>query len=114
MVEGGASIRVLARKYCLSEDSLSRHRKNHLPKAAIAAATESRAFDHHRKLHLLEKVLFSVLHSRLKEEDHGLVLRTHQQLLRHFEFELRLSEVEQIRKDLAELADLVREREEHR
>jgi len=55
-----------------------------------------------------------VLHSRLKDQDHGLVLRTHQQLLRHFEFELRLIEVEEIRRELADLTEIIKEREEMR
>ncbi len=114
LAEGGVSIRGISRKFLVSEDSLARHRKNHLPKIAIAAATESRAYDHHRKLAVLEKVLFSVLHSRLKDEDHGLVLRAHQQLLRHFDFELRLSEIEEIRKDLEELRETIEHREEIR
>lgn len=114
LAEGGRSIRGIAQKYLVSEDSLSRHRRNHLPKSAIQAATEERETGHHRKLHLLEKVLFSVLHSRLKDQDHGLVLRTHQQLLRHFEFELRLTELEEIRRELEALTEMVKEKEEMR
>jgi len=114
LAEGGRSNRSLSQTFVLSEHSLARHRRNHLPKIAVAAATESREFGHHRKLKILEQVLFSVLHSRLKDQDHGLVLRTHQQLLRHFEFELRLIEVEEIRRELADLTEIIKEREEMR
>lgn len=114
IIEGGASYRVLAQKYLVSEDALQRHRKNHLPKVAVQAAVEEREFGHHKKLRILEKVLFSVLHSRLKDEDHGLVLRAHGQILKHYEFELRLGEVEEIRRDLAELTEMIRAREEQR
>ncbi len=114
LVEGGRSIRGLARIYALSEDSLSRHRRNHLPKIAVEARTEMREYGHHRKLKILEQTLFMVLKRRLKDEDDGLVLRTHASLLRHYAFELQLAEVEEIRKDLAELTDLVRDREETR
>lgn len=114
LAEGGRSIRGIARKYLLSEDSLSRHRKNHLPKIAVEAATEQREFDHHRKLVLLEKTLFMILKRRLEDEDDAMALRTHGQLLRHYAFELQLGEVEQIRRELAELTELVRDREELR
>jgi hypothetical protein len=113
-VEGGVSIRALSRKYLVSEDSLSRHRRNHLPKIAIAEATESRETDHRRKLRILEKVLFSVLHSRLKDADHALVLRTHGQLLRHYEFEVKLGELQDIRRELSDLTEIIKEREEMR
>lgn len=111
LVEGGRSLRGIARKYLVSEDSLSRHRKNHLPKAAILEATESRETDHHRKLRILEKVLFSVLTRRLKDQDDAVVLRTHASLLRHYEFELRLTELEDVKRDLEELREEIEHRE---
>lgn len=114
LVEGGASIRGLARKFVLSEDSLSRHRKNHLPKFEVQAATDDRRYDHRRKLKILEKTLLSVLKRLFKDEDDGMVLRAHASLLRHYDFELRLGEVEEIRRELAELTEMIREREEQR
>lgn len=111
LAEGGESIRSLSQKYLLSEASISRHRKNHLPKREIQAATEERAFGHHRKLRVLEKTLFMVLKRRLTEEDDGMVLKVHAQLLRHFEFELRLTELEEVRKDLEELKEEIEHRE---
>lgn len=114
IIEGGRSIRGISRIYALSEDALQRHRKNHLPKIEIEAATESRELGHHRKLRVLEKTLFVILTRRLKDEDDGMVLRTHAQLLRHFEFELRLGEVEEIRRELADLTEIIKEREETR
>lgn len=114
LAEGGASLRGIAQKFVLSEDSLSRHRKNHLPKIAVAAATESREVGHHKKLRILEKVLFSVLTRRLKDQDDAVVLRTHAQLLRHYEFEVKLGEIEDIRRELADLTEIIKEREEMR
>lgn len=112
LAEGGASIRSLSQKYLLSEASISRHRRNHLPKIAIQAAAESREIDHHTKLARLERVLYTVLLARLKEQDHGMVLRVHGSLLRNMEMELRLGDVEEIRREIAELAEQVRDREE--
>lgn len=73
-----------------------------------------REFDHFRKLQILEKSLFLILKRGLEAEDDPVVLRTHGSLLRHYEFELRLGEIEEIRKDLAELTEMVRDREEQR
>lgn len=114
LAEGGRSNRSLSQIFVLSEHSLARHRKNHLPKIAIAAATEHRALDHHKKLRVLEKALLLVFRRNLEARDDPVVLRTHGSLLKHYAFELQLSEIEDIRKDLAELADLVRDREESR
>jgi hypothetical protein len=85
-----------------------------LPKREVQAAVEEREYGHHKKLRILERTLLVVLKRRLRDEDDSMVLRTHGSLLRHYEFELRLGEVEQIRKELVELAELVREREETR
>jgi hypothetical protein len=114
LAEGGRSNRSLSQTFVLSESSIARHKANHLPKAAIQAAAEEREYGHHKKLKILEKTLFVVLKRRLKDEDDSMVLRVHASLLRHYSFELQLAEVEEIRKDLAELADLVRDREETR
>lgn len=111
LVEGGASLRGIARKYLLSEDALSRHRKNHLPKVAVREATEAREFDHFRRLKILEKVLYSVLTSRLKDQDHGMVLRVHASLLRNMEFEVKLGEVEDLRRELEDLRQEIERRE---
>jgi hypothetical protein len=111
LVEGGRSLRGLARIYALSEDSLQRHRKNHLPKREIQAAVEERAYGHHKKLKILEQTLLVVLKRRLRDEDDGMVLRAHGQLLRHYEFELRLTEVEEIKRELQALTEMIREKE---
>jgi hypothetical protein len=114
LVEGGVSYRGISQKYLLSEDSLQRHRKNHLPKREIQAAVEERAYGHHKKLEVLEKTLLLVLKRRLKDEDDGMVLRAHGQLLRHYEFEIKLTEIETIRRELSELTEMIREREDIR
>lgn len=106
--------RRIAAQFDVSESAVRRHKARHLPRFEVQAATDARAFDHHRKLKILEKVLFSVLHSRLKDEDHGMVLKVHSSLLRHYGFELQLSEVEELRKDLEEIRELIREREDSR
>lgn len=114
LAEGGRSLRGVSRIYAVSEDSLSRHRRNHLPKIEVEAATQHRQYGHHRKLKILEQTLFVVLKRRLKDEDDGLVLRTHGQLLRHYEFELRLGELEEIKAEIAALTEQIREREDSR
>jgi len=114
LAEGGRSIRGIAQTFVLSEHSLARHRRNHLPKREIQAAQETRVYDHHKKLRVLEKVLFSVLTRRLKDQDDAVVLRTHQQLLRHYEFEVKLGEIEEIKAQIAALTEQIREREEMR
>lgn len=114
LAEGGASFRVLARKYLVSEDSLSRHRKNHLPKIAVQAAQETREYDHHRKLKILETALYTILKRSLEDADDPVALRTHASLLKHYEFELKLGEIEEIKAELAELAETIKEREDIR
>lgn len=114
LVEGGASIRGISRKFVLSEDSLSRHRKNHLPKFEVQRRAESHQYDHFRKLKLLEQTLFSVLKRRFKDEDDGMVLRAHGQLLRHYDFELRLGELAEIKAEIEELREQIHETEELR
>ncbi len=111
LVEGGASIRGISRKFVLSEDSISRHKKNHLPKIAVEAATEAREYDHHAKLRLLEKTLWTLLKRRFNDEDDGTVLKVHASLLKNMEFELKLGELEEIRKDLEDLRQEIEHRE---
>jgi hypothetical protein len=93
---------------------LSRHKANHLPKIAIEAVTESREFGHRRKLKILEHTLFLALKRRLRDEDDGMVLKVHASLLRHYEFELKLGELEEIKAEIAALTEMVREKEETR
>ncbi len=62
----------------------------------------------------MEQTLFLVLKRRLRDEDDSLVLRVHGQLLRHYEFELRLGELEEIKAQIEELRETIREREETR
>lgn len=114
LIEGGVSLRGVSRKYLVSEDSLSRHRRNHLPKIAIQEATESRETDHHQKLARLERVLYTVLLARLKDEDHSLVPRVHASLLRNMEFELRLADVEDVKREIEQLKEALHEREDIR
>ncbi len=114
LVEGGVSNRALSRKFIISEDSLSRHRKNHLPKFEVQRRAESHQYDHFRKLKLLEQTLFSVLKRRFKDEDDGMVLRAHGQLLRHYEFEVRLGELAEIKAEIEELRETIKEREDMR
>ncbi len=103
--------RRIATQFDVSESSVRRHAASHLSRVAVQAATEERETDHFQKLARLERVLYTVLDARLADEDHSMVLRTHAALLRHYEFEVRLGEIETIRRDLAELAETVRERE---
>ncbi len=114
IAEGGRSNRALSQTFVLSEDAIARHKKNHLPKIAIAAATETRAYDHHKKLRVLEKALLMVFKRNLEAQDDPVVLRAHASLLRHYEFELRLTEVEEIKRDLEALTETIREREDIR
>lgn len=108
------SNRAISRQFGLSKDSVSRHKAQHLPKVAVQAASEEREFDHFQKLRRLERVLYSVLLTRLKDEDHGMVLRVHASLLRNMEFELKLGEIEEIKAEPAELTEMIRDREEQR
>ena len=105
------SNRAISRQFGLSKDSVSRHKAQHLPKVAVQAATDERRYDHHAKLRLLEKTLWSLLKRRFTDEDDGMCLRVHSSLLKNMEFELRLSEVEEIRRELEDLRREIEHRE---
>lgn len=106
------SNRRIADDFGLSESAVRRHAANHLPKREVEARTEMREDDHFQKLRLLEKTLFTVLTRRLREEDDSLVLRVHGQLLRHYDFELRLGELAEIKAEIEELREQIQERED--
>lgn len=105
------SNRRIATQFDVSESAVRRHAASHLPKIEVRAASEEREFDHFQKLRRLERVLYSVLLTRLKDEDHGMVLRVHASLLRNMEFEVRLGEVEEIRLQLEDLRRAIERRE---
>lgn len=109
-----APLRDIARRWGVSKDAASRHRKDHIPKAVIQGREDEREFSHFKKLKLLEKTLFSILTRRLVEEDDGMVLRVHGSLLKHYAFELQLGEIEAIKREIEELKDALREREDTR
>ncbi len=98
----------------VSEQAVRRHGKSHLPKFEVQARTEMREYDHHRKLKILEKSLYTILKRSLEDGDDPMALRTHGSLLKHYAFELQLGEIEAIRRELAELTEMIREREESR
>lgn len=105
------SNRRIAAQFDVSESAVRRHGASHLPKIEVKAATEERALDHFQKLARLERVLYSVLSSRLKDEDHSAVLRVHQSLLKNMEFEIKLGEVEDLRRELEDLRREIDRRE---
>ena len=98
----------------MSKDSVSRHKAQHLPRVAVEAATDERQYDHHRKLKILETALYTILKRSLEDADDPVALRTHASLLKHYEFELKLGEIEEIKAELAELAETIKEREDIR
>ncbi len=98
----------------VSEQAVRRHAKSHLPRFEVEAATASRETDHHQKLARLERVLYTVLLARLKDEDHGMVLRTHAALLRNMEFELQLSDLQEVKREIEDLRREIEHREMER
>ena len=108
------SNRAVARQFGASKDSVARHKAQHLPRVAIEAAIDERQYDHHRKLKILEKTLYSVLTRALKAEDDAMALRTHGSLLKHYGFVLQLGEIEDVKREIEELKEEIREREDMR
>jgi IS30 family transposase len=105
------SNRAIARQFGVSKDSVSRHKAQHLPKVAVQAATDDRQYDHFRKLKILEKTLYTILKRSLEDGDDPTALRTHGSLLKHYEFELKLGELEDVKRDLEELREEIERRE---
>jgi hypothetical protein len=121
LAEGGRSLRGLARTYALSEDSLSRHRKNHVPKA-VAQAAEVKAGEKGRdlldrirtaeeKLSGYERLAYSLAHKGIRTGDDALVLRALSEArrasvesrLRLWDLELRVAETREIAQRLEEI-----------
>lgn len=121
LAEGGRSLRVLSRKYLVSEDSLSRHRKNHLPQAVALAAQEkgaergkdllSRIRSAEEKLSHYEKIAVNLATKGVKDGDAALVLRALAEArrssvearMRLWDLELRVSETREIAERLEEI-----------
>lgn len=121
LAEGGASNRSLSQKYLVSADSLARHRKNHLPKAAIQAAQEKgaergadlldRIKSAEAKLSHYEKIAVNLATKGVKDGDAALVLRALSEArrssvesrLRLWDLELRVTETRDIAERLAEI-----------
>ncbi len=121
LVEGGASLRGIARKYLLSEDALSRHKKRHLPQA-VAQAAEAKGAERGRdlldrirtaeeKLSGYERVAVNVALRAFKERDAPLALRALAEArrsavesrMRLWDLELRLTETRELAERLEEI-----------
>jgi hypothetical protein len=121
LIEGGASLRGIARKYLLSEDALSRHKKRHLPAAVVQAAQEetiergrdplSRIRTAEEKLSGYERVAVNLAHRGVKDGDPALVLRALAEARRSsvesrmklWDLELRVTETRAIAERLEEV-----------
>ncbi len=121
LVEGGRSLRGVARKYLLSEDALSRHRKNHLP-AAVSRGAEEKAVEKGRdlldrfrnaeeKLSHYEKIAVNLATKGARQGDDALVLKALSEArrsavesrMRLWDLELRVGETRDIAERLAEI-----------
>jgi hypothetical protein len=121
LVEGGKSLRGLARIYALSEDSLQRHRKRHLPQA-VAQAAEEKAVEKgadlldriraaEAKLSGYERIAYSLAQKGFRQGDDALVLRALSEArrasvesrLRLWDLELRVAETREIAQRLEEI-----------
>lgn len=121
LVEGGRSIRGIARKYAISEDSLSRHKKRHLPAAVVQAAQEEttekgrdlldRIRSAEEKLSRYESIAVQLAHKGFKDGDPALVLRalaearrsSVESRMRLWDLELRVTETREIAERLEEI-----------
>lgn len=121
LVEGGASLRGIARKYLLSEDALSRHKKRHLPQAVAQAAQEkgteqgadqlSRIRTAEEKLSRYESIALNLANQGAKQGDAQLVLRalaearrsSVESRMRLWDLELRVTETREIAERLEEV-----------
>lgn len=121
LVEGGASLRGIARKYLLSEDALSRHKKNHVP-ATVSRGAEAKEAERgadlldrirsaEGKLSAYERISVNLAHKGVKQGDDQLVLRALSEARRSsvesrmklWDLELRVTETRQIAERLAEV-----------
>lgn len=121
LAEGGRSIRAVSRTYALGEDSISRHRKNHLPKAVAQAAQEkegargkdllARIRSAEGKLSRYESIAVNLARKGAEDGDPALVLRalaearrsSVESRLRLWDLELRVTETRQIAERLEEV-----------
>lgn len=119
--EGGASLRGIARIYALSEDSLQRHRKRHLPAAVSRGAEEkagergadllSRIRTAEEKLSGYERLAYSLAQKGFWLGDDALVLKSLSEArrasvesrLRLWDLELRVTETREIAARLEEV-----------
>ncbi len=121
LVEGGKSLRGLARIYALSEDSLQRHRKRHLPQA-VAQAAEEKAVEKgadlldriraaEAKLSGYERIAYSLAQKGFRQGDDALVLKSLSEArrsavesrMRLWDLELRVTETRDIAERLADI-----------
>ncbi len=121
LVEGGRSLRGLARKFVLSEDALQRHRKRHLP-AAVSRGAEVKAGEKGRdlldrirtaeeKLGGYERIAVNLATKGVKDGDAALVLRALSEArrsavesrLKLWGLELQVTETRDIAERLAEI-----------
>ncbi len=123
LAEGGRSLRVLSRTYALSEDSLQRHRKNHLPQA-VAQAAEAKGIERgadlldriraaEAKLSGYERIAYSLAQKGFRLGDDALVLKSLSEARRSaVESRLRLWDLELRVTEVRELDDRIREIEQ--
>lgn len=121
LAEGGRSNRALSRTFLLSEDSIARHKRNHLPQA-IAQAAEATGAERGKdllariraaeeKLAGYERVAYSLAHKGIRTDDDALVLRALSEArrasvesrLRLWDLELRVTETRDIAVRLEEI-----------
>ncbi len=123
LAEGGRSIRGISRTYALSEDSLQRHRKRHLP-AAVSRGAEEKAVEKGKdlldriraaeeKLSGYETVAVNLATKGVKQGDYALVLRALAEARRSaVESRMRLWDLELRVTEVRELDDRIREIEQ--
>lgn len=117
LIEGGGSNRDLARKYLVSEDALSRHRRNHLAQEAEAKGIEkgrdllARIRTAEEKLSGYERLAYNLAQKGIRQGDDALVLRALSEArrasvesrLRLWDLELRLTETRELAERLEEI-----------
>lgn len=114
-------MRGIARKYLLSEDALSRHRKNHVPQAVSRGAEAkgaargrdllARIRTAEEKLSQYERIAVQLAQRGVKENDPPLVLRALAEArksavesrFRLWDLELRVTETRELAERLAEI-----------
>jgi hypothetical protein len=121
IAEGGRSNRALSQIFVLSEDSIARHKKNHLPKAVIQAAQEEtteagkdlldRIRSAEEKLSAYERISVNLAHKGIRQGDDALVLKALAEArrsavesrLKLWGLELQVAETRDIAERLAEI-----------